>query len=1077
MSEELPIDRCSLIRASAGTGKTEALAGRIIDLLRCGVDPHRIVAVTFTRRAAAEILDRVLAKLVEQAEASAAGRGADRAGFSRSALDCLQAFLADLPRLQMRTIDSLFQRIVRVCPMELGLPEDFQLMDAFEARELRRSLLSEMLGDDKAVGGILAEAIGRLAQGAEGKSVWVALDSLIAQFGEAYAEEPERERWGRDSLCRALLPGSRETDEGSLWEEIGRRLSSWDSARAEEWRRLRPLLLAYRGNGKEPRLIANLLESYDPTSGSCGSFSFQRKKIVPDEELGRLLGRLSRFWLGNGLEASCQRTQGLASLLADFHARYRRALHSQGRIAFSDAPRLLRELGARGEGMEEELWLRIAFRLDSQWDHWLFDEFQDTSRSQWRALQLLVGEVIQSTEGTRTFFCVGDGKQSIYGWRGGDRKLFEEIACRYGSGIRIEQLTVSHRSRGAVIGLVNAVFGQKAALEDLYGPAGAAWAEDWEEHASALKGSPGYSCYLEAGEEAGGSRPEEEGTEEFREGDEDELASPVDRVLPRLIREIIRPSERGLSCAVLVQTNGWARRLADRLRKERVGTVFLEGEIFPGADNQLGRLAAASLQSLVHPGDTLARGWLEASPLGGRFVREWEESGWRILYEKGFQGVIAEILARLPEGLDDFAKERAGLLREMACRFDETGSRDVERFLRFWREQPVRLPETTGTIQVMTVHKAKGLGFDVVVVTELDRPVRGRSGLLEVGIEGEAPGLLLGPGKTIEGKIPELAKAREKARKEELYERLCVLYVALTRARRELYVLSAGSHPGKGLGSATSSAAPAHRDLLRRALAGEEPRPLWAEGGVALWFERGERGASEERKLVLPEAEPEPAEPLRFPPRSVRLTPLAPSRSGKEEVAIGAFARAGAAGSERGTRIHEWLARVERADEASRDSLRRAASSLPEGPAREAAMAALDCVESKTLEEVFMPPAGTILWREKPFEALLAGRWISGIFDRVHLFLAPSGTPASAVLYDFKTDRESIERSEMGLVSRYGEQIELYRAALAQMVALPIDRVRAMLVWVGPQRLIEVRVSAPKEARIPSPVPGLPDDP
>jgi len=1057
VGESLPMDRCCLIRASAGTGKTEELARRIVDLLRCGVEPHRIVAITFTRKAAAEILDRVLGKLVEQAEADQAGAGEERGRFARDALTSLQAFLADLPRLQLRTIDSLFQRIVRVCPIELGLPESFQVMDELEARELRSSLLAEMLREGGEAGAMLSDAVSRLTQGEERKSVWMVLEPLISQFWEAYQEEPDRERWGGDALRRALIPASRETDGEELWQEIARKWSLQVPDRSDDWERLRSLLLAYRGNGTPHRLIANLLESYDPAAGSCGEFSFQRKKIVPDEEMARLLGRLARFWLQNSLKAACERTRGLASLLAEFHARYRHALHSQGRIAFSDAPRLLRELGAAGGGMDQDLWLRIAFRLDSQWDHWLFDEFQDTSRAQWRALELLVGEVIQSTEETRSVFCVGDAKQSIYGWRGGDRRLFEEIASRYEGGVAQRTLSTSYRSQSAVIDLVNALFGSKAALEELYGNAGRAWAKDWAPHASALSGARGYSCYLEAGSDSG-EPPWSEGLADGTgEEAEEERSSPVDSALARLIREIIRPAERGLSCAVLVQTNGWARRLADRLRKERVGSVFLEGDIFPGGDNQLGRLVAAALQSLVHPEDTLARGWVQASPLGDGFCQEWEKNGWQILYEKGFQGVVAEILGRLPTELDDFAKERASLLREMACRFDQTGSRDVERFLPYLRDQPVRLPETVGAVQVMTVHKAKGLGFDAVVVTELERPVRMRSRLLEVDLPRGTSGLLLAPVKGIASKIPLLAKAREKAREEELFERLSVLYVALTRARRELYVLAEAAPAERRARRAGSrSTAPTHRDLLRRTLVAGESRAFWPKSGVDLFFERGKLGKPEKQEGVPSTGEePERLPPLAFPPRSVRLAPLAPSRSGKDTAAK-VFATGRASGREFGTLVHEMLARVERADAESLASLRRIASAQPSTMIEEAAAGALHCIESRACEAIFAPPSGTIIWREKPFEALVSGRWISGIFDRVHLFFDPNGSPASAILYDFKTDRESLERGEEGLVARYREQVGLYRAVLAQMTALPIEKIRTILVWVGPQRLVEV---------------------
>ncbi|VVM06849.1 partial ATP-dependent helicase/nuclease subunit A, partial [Methylacidimicrobium cyclopophantes] len=341
MGRDLPIVRCCLIRASAGTGKTEELARRIVELLRWGVEPERIVAITFTRMAAAEILDRVLGKLADQAEEESAGSGRrlEAGGFPRSALASLQAFLEALPRLQLRTIDSLFQRIVRVCPVELGLPENFELMDEFEARELRRSLLGEMLREGKETGEKLLNAVARIEQGEGGKSVWAALDRILSSFWEAYAEEPDRERWGGETLRRALNFDCGERDGENLWEEVDGKLAGFlDERRREEWRKLRSGVLAYRGGAIAERVIANILGSYDPKTGDCREFSFQRKKIVPDRELARLCGRLVRFWLQNALESACERTRGIASILGEFHERYRRALRVHGRVAFSDAP-------------------------------------------------------------------------------------------------------------------------------------------------------------------------------------------------------------------------------------------------------------------------------------------------------------------------------------------------------------------------------------------------------------------------------------------------------------------------------------------------------------------------------------------------------------------------------------------------------------------------------------------------------------------------------------------------------------------------------------------------------------------
>jgi ATP-dependent exoDNAse (exonuclease V) beta subunit len=77
---------------------------------------------------------------------------------------------------------------------------------------------------------------------------------------------------------------------------------------------------------------------------------------------------------------------------------------------------------------EGELWRNsVAYRTDQKFDHWLLDEFQDTSRPQWKILKTFIDEVVMDPEGQRSFFYVGDTKQAIYSWRGGDPDLFFEI--------------------------------------------------------------------------------------------------------------------------------------------------------------------------------------------------------------------------------------------------------------------------------------------------------------------------------------------------------------------------------------------------------------------------------------------------------------------------------------------------------------------------------------------------------------------------------------------------------------------------------------------------------------------------
>src|SRR5690606_12687583 len=100
-----------------------------------------------------------------------------------------------------------------------------------------------------------------------------------------------------------------------------------------------------------------------------------------------------------------------------------------GWLVFSDLPVLLmRGLSGERTGLGAQ---DLIYRLDGRTDHWLIDEFQDTSRIQWKVLSAFIDEILQDSSGQRTFFCVGDVKQSIYGWRDGDARLFDEIRERY----------------------------------------------------------------------------------------------------------------------------------------------------------------------------------------------------------------------------------------------------------------------------------------------------------------------------------------------------------------------------------------------------------------------------------------------------------------------------------------------------------------------------------------------------------------------------------------------------------------------------------------------------------------------
>ena len=138
-----------MILASAGSGKTYALTNRFVQLLAGGAEPERIVALTFTRKAAGEFFDEILKKL---ARAAASEDAASKLAHDVHApalttadfLRLLRAVVEAMPRLSLGTLDGFFARVVRSFPFELGLTGEFQIMEEAAARRERRRVQRRM---------------------------------------------------------------------------------------------------------------------------------------------------------------------------------------------------------------------------------------------------------------------------------------------------------------------------------------------------------------------------------------------------------------------------------------------------------------------------------------------------------------------------------------------------------------------------------------------------------------------------------------------------------------------------------------------------------------------------------------------------------------------------------------------------------------------------------------------------------------------------------------------------------------------------------------------------------------------
>jgi len=469
-------EACSVVIANAGSGKTWTLANRIvrwcIDELRAGrpPEPARILAVTFTRKAAGEILARILAHAAQGASSGASGEKA-RADFASVVgnatadeyLSVLEALCGELHRLQVGTIDGFFHRVASALPDAVGLPPEWTVGDERDIDEIRAEVAATILADPAA-----EELLDLLEDGEPKPSVTTAITKLLGGSGQSpldmYRATSAKGQVGIDRAWRWVerLLAAEKFGENALGAEqradLAARFAALELPKTKKgapnasWTKQHAALLAILTEG-ELRDLADL--PYFAALFDGHSYS---KQPVPVEfhELAVLLAAHLRAEL---LRDLASRLKGALRVLPQASAALAVAQAEKGLYSFSDIGRGVARAAQRpGSPVADANALRTALGCDIR--DLAIDEAQDTSVEQFLAMRPLLEEVLGATRSGR-FLLVGDPKQSIYGWRGGTPGLIayieESYASRLSPGVA---LTRSFRSSPLVMDFVNRVFGK-----------------------------------------------------------------------------------------------------------------------------------------------------------------------------------------------------------------------------------------------------------------------------------------------------------------------------------------------------------------------------------------------------------------------------------------------------------------------------------------------------------------------------------------------------------------------------------------------------------------------------------------
>lgn len=465
------------VAASAGTGKTHVLTDRMLRLMLAGTAPDRILALTFTRAAAAEMQNRIVRRLGEWLALDDAGLSAelDALGVAPSAamLETARGLFAralDVPGgLKVQTLHAFAQGLLAGFPLEAGLTPGFTALDERDARALRRRALVECIaeasdgGDDH----FLAD-LGQLSVLKGEAGLMQSIDVLIQHSDallsfrdgagpgaavRAWLDVAEREMPG-ERLAAALSPGT--FDEGPA-----RRFADLNDEWATPGARANAVKLRdWIGSGREERLagFAGACETVFRADQSIRSFATGEKKApglaAAAADFASQLREFQDFDLRVIAAETAARVLRAGHRVVD---RYRRLKRAAVAIDYDDMiARTVELLGPPGMSNY------VGWKLDSRFDHVLVDEAQDTNSRQWQIIGRLVEEYFSGDGSARSLFVVGDHKQAIYGFQGTDPRVFERwrlqttpLAAAGERPLQVVDLALSFRSGPAVLRLVN----------------------------------------------------------------------------------------------------------------------------------------------------------------------------------------------------------------------------------------------------------------------------------------------------------------------------------------------------------------------------------------------------------------------------------------------------------------------------------------------------------------------------------------------------------------------------------------------------------------------------------------------
>lgn len=850
----------TIYKSSAGSGKTYTLAMEYLKLaLEHPFAFKQILAVTFTNKATQEMKERILEVLQRLTRTVDPEETLDKALLQHldisqeqlkvRAYEVLTAILHHYADFSISTIDSFFQKVVRAFAREIDLQAKFDIeLDQAAVLERLVDRLVYKVGEDQSLHRWLVDFADERIR--EGKSWDIRrnISELGAQiFQEDFKKHQHEIKQFLINPQNILDFRSRLFEERKAIRERVRQIKERAAAIRNQYGLLwedfkggsRSFVLFFerldQGNVLFPNISATLstcpdnLPAWSTAKGPVAQIE-QAYHAGLNELMKEALALVPRW---NTLEA-VRRNFYVFGIFARLLEELQELKQEENIMLISDANEFLKEITAETDAPF------IYEKVGNQYKHFLIDEFQDTSGFQWASFYPLVDNALASGH---TSLIVGDVKQSIYRWRGGDLTLLlREVEQQIGSErVALNDLDTNFRSLPLVVNFNNALFDRlapatKDAAQEKFGVD--------DRLLDAIEGA-----YLQVRQKVAPHKQQSafQGKVriEFLQAEEErKVAEQAMEKLPVMVQVIQDQGYALKDIAVLVRTKAEGQLVAETLMD--YGTANPDDgfryDVLSGEAMFLHKAASvkcliSTLSYLLHPDDDMsARAmWYNREVVRGGTalhrlfdkhdiseqiiaeVHAFEESKAALVQLPLFE-LVEELVDRF--GLNTLGKERAYIsgFKEAVFDYVSKNKSDLGGFLEWWElkkeTRTVKVPQSHDAIRIMTIHKSKGLQFKVVLMPFMDWDIVSSRGVIWSAYEENDSIQLIVP-LSLTAALAQTSFA-DRYRQEVMMaylDSLNMIYVALTRAEEVIWALGE-VYSSKGDGSLNKLSHNIHTAIL-----------------------------------------------------------------------------------------------------------------------------------------------------------------------------------------------------------------------------------------------------------------------